>query len=58
MRTLGYRAQRTLAKPVEVAGVGFITGARVRIRFVPAEGDRGLAFVRTDLPQASRWSPL
>jgi UDP-3-O-acyl N-acetylglucosamine deacetylase len=47
---LGYRAQRTLAKPVEVAGVGFITGARVRLRFVPAPDDHGLAFVRTDLP--------
>jgi UDP-3-O-acyl N-acetylglucosamine deacetylase len=50
MRTLGYRAQRTLANSTEIAGTGFITGARVRLRFMPAAEDHGLAFVRTDLP--------
>ncbi len=50
MRTLGYRSQRTLANPVEVAGVGFITGSQVRIRFAPAPENHGLAFVRTDRP--------
>lgn len=31
-------------------GVGFVTGATVRLRFRPAEADTGLVFVRTDLP--------
>ena len=50
MQLIGYRHQRTLAKPVEVRGVGFITGARARLRFAPAPADTGLAFVRADLP--------
>ncbi|WP_315854110.1 UDP-3-O-acyl-N-acetylglucosamine deacetylase [Gemmata palustris] len=50
MRVIGYRHQRTLAAPVSVGGVGFITGARVRLRFLPAAPDTGLVFRRTDLP--------
>ena len=50
MRRIGYRHQRTLARPAEVRGVGFITGARSRLRFLPAAPDTGVAFVRTDLP--------
>ena len=50
MRVIGYRYQRTLAGPVTVAGVGFVTGSRVVARFRPAPPDRGLAFRRTDLP--------
>lgn len=49
MRTLGHRAQRTIANPAEISGVGFITGAHVRLRFVPAAENHGLVFVRTDL---------
>ncbi len=53
MRKLGYRYQRTVARPVEVEGVGYLTGARVQLRFTPAAPDAGVAFVRTDLgPQA------
>ena len=50
MRQIGYRHQRTLAQPTCVQGVGFVTGAKSRIRFLPAPADTGVAFVRTDLP--------
>ena len=49
MRIHSYRSQRTLRRPVEVAGVGFLTGACVRARFVPAPPSTGVVFVRTDL---------
>jgi len=32
--------------------MGFITGAQVILRFMPAPADSGIAFVRTDLPNA------
>jgi len=43
-----YRSQQTIKRPVEVSGVGFITGADVRLKFLPAEADQGITFVRTD----------
>jgi UDP-3-O-acyl N-acetylglucosamine deacetylase len=49
VRRHSYRRQRTIARPSEVEGVGFLTGARVRLRFVPAPPDTGVVFVRTDL---------
>ncbi len=49
MRRLGYRYQRTLAGPAEVRGVGFLTGAAVRLRFTPAPPNVGVVFIRTDL---------
>ena len=52
VRVIGYRSQRTLAAPAEVAGVGFITGTRVRIRFSPSAPDTGVVFRRTDRPGA------
>ncbi len=51
VRSLGYRPQRTLARPVSVRGVGFITGAPVTVRFVPAPPDSGIRFQRIDRPQ-------
>jgi UDP-3-O-[3-hydroxymyristoyl] N-acetylglucosamine deacetylase len=45
-----HRHQRTIARPVEVAGVGFLTGATVRLRFLPATPSSGVVLVRTDLP--------
>jgi UDP-3-O-acyl N-acetylglucosamine deacetylase len=50
MRVIGHRYQRTLAAPAEVRGVGFITGARVRARLLPAPVDTGVVFRRADLP--------
>lgn len=53
MRRHSYRYQRTLARPATVAGVGFLTGTDVRVRFLPAPPSTGVVFVRTDLrPQA------
>ena len=49
MRRHSYRYQRTIARPVDVQGTGFLTGAAVRLRFQPAPPDSGVVFVRTDL---------
>lgn len=49
MRIYGERSQRTIARPAEVCGTGFLTGAAVRLRFVPAPPSCGVVFVRTDL---------
>jgi UDP-3-O-acyl N-acetylglucosamine deacetylase len=49
-----YRYQQTIARPVEVQGVGFLTGTLVRLRFLPAPPNSGVVFVRTDLrPRAA-----
>jgi UDP-3-O-acyl N-acetylglucosamine deacetylase len=52
VRRHSYRNQRTLAKLTEVEGIGFLTGALVRLRFLPAPPDAGVFFVRTDLEPA------
>jgi UDP-3-O-acyl N-acetylglucosamine deacetylase len=49
---LSYRYQRTLAQPAESRGVGFLTGADVRLRFLPAPPSTGIVFYRTDLHPA------
>jgi UDP-3-O-acyl N-acetylglucosamine deacetylase len=54
MRTLGYRYQRTLARSAEVCGVGYLTGATVRLRFHPAPPSSGVVFVRSDLGAQAR----
>jgi UDP-3-O-acyl N-acetylglucosamine deacetylase len=33
-----------------VSGVGFLTGARIRVRFLPASPSSGVVFARADLP--------
>ena len=49
-----YRHQRTITRPAEVQGIGFVTGADVRLRFVPAPPWTGIIFLRTDLgPEAT-----
>lgn len=53
MRRLSYRYQRTLAAPAEVQGIGYLTGAVIRLRFQPAAPDTGVVFQRTDLPGAA-----
>jgi UDP-3-O-acyl N-acetylglucosamine deacetylase len=50
VRRVSYRYQRTIGGPIEVEGVGFLTGASVRLRFRPAPPETGVRFVRTDLP--------
>lgn len=54
MSTMVKRRQRTLARDAEVRGVGYLTGADVRLRFRPAQEDAGLVFVRVDLPDKPR----
>jgi UDP-3-O-[3-hydroxymyristoyl] N-acetylglucosamine deacetylase len=54
VKRLGHRQQRTIQQPVEVTGVGYLTGADVRLRFVPAPADAGVVFVRTDLGPRAR----
>jgi len=44
------RAQHTIARTVTIDGIGFLTGADVRLRFLPASVDTGIHFRRTDLP--------
>lgn len=51
VRRIGYRYQRTLLRPTEVVGIGFLTGAPIRLRFAPAPPSTGVVFVRTDLQQ-------
>jgi len=53
VRKIKHRSQRTIARPAEVQGIGFLTGARVRVRFQPAPRDTGIVFVRTDLKPAA-----
>ena len=43
------RAQRTLARDVELNGVGLHTGARVRLRLLAADLGSGIVFRRVDL---------
>jgi UDP-3-O-acyl N-acetylglucosamine deacetylase len=49
-----YRYQRTLGRAAEVQGIGYLTGANVRLRFLPAPPHSGVVFVRTDLGPDAR----
>jgi UDP-3-O-[3-hydroxymyristoyl] N-acetylglucosamine deacetylase len=49
VKRLSYRYQRTIARPAEVLGIGYLTGASVRLRFTPAPPHTGVVFVRVDL---------
>ena len=44
------RRQRTIARPAVFYGFGFLTGADVTLRFLPADENTGLRFQRVDLP--------
>jgi UDP-3-O-acyl N-acetylglucosamine deacetylase len=54
VRRIGYRYQRTLARPAEVRGIGLLTGSLVQLRFQPAPAENGIVFLRTDLRPAVR----
>ncbi len=43
-------AQRTIAKPAHVVGIGLHSGETCHVTFKPAPPDTGMVFVRTDLP--------
>ncbi len=49
MKRLAYRYQRTIARSVQVRGVGYLTGADISLRFHPGPPDSGVCFVRTDV---------
>jgi UDP-3-O-[3-hydroxymyristoyl] N-acetylglucosamine deacetylase len=44
------RRQRTIARPAEFRGFGFLTGADVALRFLPDDEHAGIRFQRVDLP--------
>ncbi len=44
--------QRTIAKKVDVTGIGIHSGKKVTMTLHPAEADCGIQFKRTDLPNA------
>src|SRR3989442_9346503 len=44
--------QKSLARPIEMEGVGLHSGKQVRLRVLPAEADSGIAFVRRDAGNA------
>lgn len=46
---IAYRYQRTIARPADIEGVGYLTGALVHLRFLPAADSTGIIFRRSDL---------
>jgi UDP-3-O-acyl N-acetylglucosamine deacetylase len=44
------RHQQTIYRPAEYRGFGFLTGADVTLRFLPADENYGIRFQRMDLP--------
>src|SRR5690554_1766708 len=46
---IGFRNEHTIASACEVAGRGYWSGQDVRLRFLPAPGNTGIVFVRSDL---------
>lgn len=50
---MSVRRQRTIARPAEVTGYGFLTGQKITVRFLPADDDCGIAFQRLDLPRTA-----
>lgn len=49
MKRLYERQQRTLARPIDIQGIGYLTGQMISLRFRPAPAWTGVVFVRTDL---------
>ena len=54
---IGYRHQRTLAASAEIEGVGFITGARVRVRFRPGRRPTPASSSAASIARPPRPSP-
>jgi UDP-3-O-acyl N-acetylglucosamine deacetylase len=53
VKRIAYRYQRTIARPATIEGIGFLTGATVHLRFLPAPTSSGVVFRRTDLESAT-----
>jgi len=45
-----HRLQRTIRREAATSGIGFLTGADVSLRLLPAPPDHGIVFQRVDLP--------
>jgi UDP-3-O-acyl N-acetylglucosamine deacetylase len=45
---MNQRSQKTIERQALVSGTGFLTGARISLRFCPAPPDHGIAFQRVD----------
>ena len=45
-----HRLQRSIRKAAEVTGIGFLTGADITVRFLPAPPNYGIALRRLDCP--------
>lgn len=43
--------QKTIEKEISIKGIGLHTANKVNLTFKPAEIDRGIEFIRTDLPE-------
>jgi UDP-3-O-acyl N-acetylglucosamine deacetylase len=54
LRRYSFRNQRTIAHRVELLGVGFLTGASVRLAFQPAPPSTGIVFIRVDQRPVTR----
>ena len=50
----GYRVQKTLKAPVIFKGVGLHTGAKGKIKLMPAPENHGIVFEKIDLKQPAR----
>lgn len=46
--------QRTLAKEVQVTGIGLHSGKKVTLKLFPAEADTGIVFKRTDIKNSKK----
>ena len=46
--------QRTLAKKVQVTGIGLHSGKKVTLKLFPAEADTGIVFKRTDIKNSKK----
>ncbi|MBI5361407.1 MAG: UDP-3-O-[3-hydroxymyristoyl] N-acetylglucosamine deacetylase [Planctomycetes bacterium] len=46
--------QKTIRKTVEFEGTGLFSGEKAVLRFLPAQPNSGIAFIRTDLPEKPR----
>src|SRR5437899_2012173 len=44
--------QASVARPVEIEGVGLHSGTRAKVRILPACDDHGIDFLRSDLAEA------
>ena len=49
--------QRSLKKPVEVVGIGFLKGEPIKLRLEPLDVDAGIMFYREDLAMSIPLSP-